>query len=177
MTPRQKTYKHFGGHRTIITVILCLLGLCLSQNVQAQRKKHSKPEDTRIYLDHADSLYYDEYKRHDTQIVRGHVKFRHQGATLYCDSAYFRQQENTFNAFGHVRMLQADTLEVRCDTAFYDGRADAFHEIWNYIANMESNYTNAYKQYEEIKKAIRKSELPPAQYEQLIQKIADILGI
>ena len=125
MTPRQKTYKHFGGHRTIITVILCLLGLCLSQNVQAQRKKHSKPEDTRIYLDHADSLYYDEYKRHDTQIVRGHVKFRHQGATLYCDSAYFRQQENTFNAFGHVRMLQADTLEVRCDTAFYDGRADA----------------------------------------------------
>ena len=44
---------------------------------------------------------------------------------LYCDSAYFKQQENTFQAFGHVRLLQGDTLEVRCDTAFYDGRADA----------------------------------------------------
>lgn len=125
MTPNQRLYNPICGHRTIFAVILCLLGLCLATTAHAQRKKSTRPEDTRIYLDHADSLYYDEYRRHDTQIVRGHVKFRHQGATLYCDSAYFRQQENTFNAFGHVRMLQGDTLEVRCDTAFYDGRADA----------------------------------------------------
>ena len=106
-------------------MILCLFGLCLCPTVSAQRSHRSRPADQRIYLDHADSLYFDEYRRHDTQIVRGHVKFRHQGATLLCDSAYFRQQENTFHAFGHVRMLQGDTLEVRCDTAFYDGRADA----------------------------------------------------
>ena len=109
----------------MICMVLCLFGLCVSQNASAQRKRASRPADNRIYLDHADSLYFDEYRRHDTQVVRGHVKFRHQGATLYCDSAYFKQQENTFQAFGHVRMLQGDTLEVRCDTAFYDGRADA----------------------------------------------------
>ena len=114
-----------GGHRICTILILCLLGLCVAQNADAQRRRGGRAEDQRIYLDHADSLYYDEYRKRDTQIVRGHVKFRHQGAVLYCDSAYFKQQENTFQAFGHVRMLQSDTLEVRCDTAFYDGRADA----------------------------------------------------
>ena len=114
-----------GGHRIYTILILCLLGLCVAQNADAQRRRGGRAEDQRIYLDHADSLYYDEYRKRDTQIVRGHVKFRHQGAILYCDSAYFKQQENTFQAFGHVRMLQSDTLEVRCDTAFYDGRADA----------------------------------------------------
>lgn len=59
---------------------------------------------------------------------------------------------------------------------YYAGRADAFHEIWGIIANMESD-SNPYKQYEEIKRAISKAEIPPAQYEQLIQKVSDILGI
>ena len=59
---------------------------------------------------------------------------------------------------------------------YYAGRADAFHEIWEIIANMEGN-GSPYKQYEEIKRAISKAEIPPAQYEQLIQKVSDILGI
>ena len=110
-------------HRILALMILCLLGLCMVLPAHAQRK--GRIQDERIYLDHADSLYYDEFRKHDTQIVRGNVKFSHRGSTLYCDSAYFKQQENTFQAFGHVRLLQGDTLEVRCDTAFYDGRADA----------------------------------------------------
>lgn len=114
----------YGGHSIMGIMILCLFALCLPQEAQAQRRK-ARANDQRIYLDHADSLYFDEFRKHDTQIVRGHVKFRHQGAVLYCDSAYFKQQENTFHAFGHVRMLQGDTLEIKCDTAFYDGRSDA----------------------------------------------------
>ena len=113
-----------GGHGIIMMLILCLLGLCVATEAQAQKKRGGKVSDERIYLDHADSLYFDEYKKHDTQIVRGNVKFRHKGTVLYCDSAYFKQQENTFHAFGHVRMLQGDTLEIKCDTAFYDGRDD-----------------------------------------------------
>ncbi len=116
-------YRHSHRHG-ISVMVLCLFAIFIVLPVQAQRK-NARSQDQRIYLDHADSLYYDESKRYDTQIVRGHVKFRHQGATLFCDSAYFRQQENTFNAYGHVRMLQGDTLEIVCDTAYYDGRSDA----------------------------------------------------
>ena len=119
------THNPYGGHSIFFTMMLCLFCLCVAMPAEAQKKKGGRKGDERIFLDHADSLYYDEYRRHDTQIVRGHVKFRHQGATLWCDSAYFRQQENTFHAYGHVRMVQGDTLEIKCDTAFYDGRADA----------------------------------------------------
>ena len=120
-----RTTANINSRHGIIVVILCLLGLFAALPADAQRRRASRPRDSRIYLDHADSLYYDEYRRHDTQVVRGHVRFRHQGTILYCDSAYFRPQENTFNACGHVRMLQGDTLEILCDTAFYDGRDDA----------------------------------------------------
>lgn len=58
----------------------------------------------------------------------------------------------------------------------YAGYVNAYREIWNIVANMESN-SNPYKQYEEIKRAISKADIPPAQYEQLIQKVSDILGI
>lgn len=57
---------------------------------------------------------------------------------------------------------------------YYAGRSDQCREIWDIIANAESD---VYKQYEEIKRAISKAEIPPAQYEQLIQKVSDILGI
>lgn len=49
-------------------------------------------------------------------------------------------------------------------------------KILEVLENMESN-SNPYKQYEEIKRAISKADIPPAQYEQLIQKVSDILGI
>lgn len=49
-------------------------------------------------------------------------------------------------------------------------------KILEVLENMESN-SKPYKQYEEIKRAISKAEIPPAQYEQLIQKVSDILGI
>lgn len=67
-------------------------------------------------------------------------------------------------------------IEREFPCKYYTGRADAFHEIWEIISNMESD-GNPYKQYEEIKRAISKAEIPPAQYEQLIQKVSDILGI
>ena len=119
-------------HGTLLTLVLCLLALCMVQNVSAQRR-NTRPTDNRIYLDHADSLYYDRARLGDKQVVRGNVKFRHKGATLLCDSAYFKQQENKFEAYGHVRMLQGDTLEIRCDTAIYEGNAEMVHAKNNVV--------------------------------------------
>lgn len=124
--------RHDRRHRTFLTLVLCLLALCVVQTVSAQ-KRNVRPVDNRIYLDHADSLYYDRFRLGDKQVVRGHVKFRHKGATLFCDSAYFKQQENKFEAYGHVRMLQGDTLEIRCDTAMYDGNAEMVHAKNNVV--------------------------------------------
>lgn len=56
------------------------------------------------------------------------------------------------------------------------GAKHMIDKILEVLENMESN-SNPYKQYEEIKRAISKADIPPAQYEQLIQKVSDILGI
>ena len=87
----------------------------------AKRPKRAKPVDNRIYLVNANVLHYDQFKNREAQILNGKVQFRHKGATLYCDSAYFYEASNSFEAFGHVKMYQGDTLSLFSDYAFYDG--------------------------------------------------------
>ena len=40
---------------------------------------------------------------------------------MYCDSAYYFDQRNSFEAFGNVRMEQGDTLFLYGDHLYYDG--------------------------------------------------------
>ena len=87
-------------------------------------RRSSKPRrqsDSRIHLLHADELFFDKAKNPDAQILRGHVRFRHDGVILTCDSACYYEDNNSFDAFGHVRMNQADTLTLTSRVLFYDG--------------------------------------------------------
>ncbi|MCR4852919.1 MAG: hypothetical protein K5893_04960 [Prevotella sp.] len=105
-------------------VVLCLFGLCLAQSRQGPRKRMPrKKTDERVYLVHADNLSFDRYggTKPNAQILRGKVSFRHKGATLTCDSAYFFEETNSFEAFGHVNMKQGDTLRLVSDYALYEG--------------------------------------------------------
>jgi len=57
----------------------------------------------------------------EAEILTGNVTFFHQGALMYCDSAYMYQKTNTFEAFSNVRMEQGDTIFVYGDYLHYDG--------------------------------------------------------
>ena len=109
--------------RRFLLVVFGLVGLVVVFAMQPARKRQPrrKAVDQRVYLVHADVLHYDEYRNRDAQILNGHVHFTHAGARLYCDSAYFYEQTNSFEAFGHVKMYQGDTLSLFSDYAFYDG--------------------------------------------------------
>ena len=48
----------------------------------------------RVYLEHSDVLAFDEQRLPDAQILRGDVRFRHEDALMYCDSAYFYEKTN-----------------------------------------------------------------------------------
>ena len=124
MTTRNKA--NIKWHRTIMLMVLCLFGLSVVFSAKPKRQRAgSKQEDPRIYLEHADELEYDVYgMRPDVQIARGKVKFRHKGGILTCDSAYFNEQSNSFEAFGHVFMKQGDTLTLKSEWAWYDGNDD-----------------------------------------------------
>ena len=76
-------------------MVIALLLAVASAGAQKGKKSQkgqphkAKVEDTRIYLVHADVLHFDQYQNPDATILNGKVHFTHQGARLYCDSAYF----------------------------------------------------------------------------------------
>ena len=117
--------KHTDGHRIIFALVLCLFGLSLAWAVSAPPSRHAKKakRDSRVYLVHSDELRYDEWGAvPGAQIVKGKVHFTNDGAQLWCDSAYFFQDQNTVEAFGHVRFKQGDTLSLTCEYGQYDGQ-------------------------------------------------------
>ena len=78
-------------------------------------------DEKRVYLVHADELTFDRWRNNGAQVLKGSVQFEHDGAKLYCDSANFFESSNSFEAWGHVRMVQGDTLSLTSDRGFYDG--------------------------------------------------------
>ena len=107
---RIKDKKNMMG-RACAMAMLCLLILSAMP---------SNDPDDRIYLIHSDILYknYDDPR---AEVLVGHVKLSHKGCIMFCDSAKFYRDDNSFDAFGHVRMLQGDTLSLTSDTLFYEG--------------------------------------------------------
>ena len=114
-----------------------MVGMASGFAQKKQQKKRpvrkAKTEDSRVYLVHADLLHFDERENPDATILNGQVHFTHQGARLYCDSAYFYEASNSFEAFGHVRMYQGDTLSLLSDYAFYDGNEQLAQARYNVI--------------------------------------------
>ena len=100
---------------------LCCLFLCLlfPSGIKAEDKEEA---ESKVILLHTDHLRYDEYRHPGAQILTGNVQFRHEDVLMYCDSACFYQATNSFNAYGHVKMLQGDTLDLVGDMLFYNGQ-------------------------------------------------------
>lgn len=64
--------------------------------------------------------------------------FRHDNALLFCDSAYFYEQANSFDAFSNVRIVQADTLTVYGDFLNYNGNTK-LARIWDNVKMVNRN--------------------------------------
>lgn len=107
-----------------------------------------------IELRQADSLL--KRSNSEAQILKNNVILYHEGALMYCDSAYWFQGNNNFEAFSNVRMEQGDTLFVYGDYLHYDGnlklaklrynvrmedsRATLFTDSLDYDRNMNLGY-------------------------------------
>lgn len=110
-----------------------------SVNAKADAVANSVPEDKNkqksgeeIKLIHSDVLY----KNHEdvrADVLVGHVKLYHDGMFLDCDSARFYKDDNTFNAYGHVKMVQGDTLTLTSDTLLYNGPMMQAHAMGNAV--------------------------------------------
>lgn len=51
----------------------------------------------------------------------GNVKIRHQDMLLFCDYALRNKTTNRIDAYGHILLVQGDSVVVRGDTLLYEG--------------------------------------------------------
>lgn len=86
-------------------------------NIPARKRRPGK----KMILENADVLFGDGFLHPDYQLLTGNVRFRHEGARLFCDSAHYFQKSNSLYAFGNVHMEQGDTLFLYGAWLFYDG--------------------------------------------------------
>lgn len=123
MFDTEKRRNILGGHRILLFGILCLFGICAAQVRPTNGKQKKKPQKTKVYLLHSDILRFNKEQNPDAQILVGNVRFRHDSAYMDCDSAYFYEARNSFEAFGNIKMQQGDTLFIYGDWLYYDGNS------------------------------------------------------
>ena len=99
------------------SILLIALVSVFIQAVQPQQGGKKK----RIEIENADFYTFDAAINANAQRLLGNVRFRHNQALMFCDSAYSYPDSNRFDAFGNVHIIQGDTLHLYGDKMFYDG--------------------------------------------------------
>ncbi|MDR2914144.1 MAG: hypothetical protein LBV74_04840 [Tannerella sp.] len=108
--------------RTFILIAL-LSGICFSM-ARAQEHPPDTVQKSKIRLEHTDKQSFNKNINDQRQVLNGNVVFRHGGSYMYCDSAYYYEQDLSLEAFGRVRLEQGDTLFVYGDYLFYDSNIE-----------------------------------------------------
>lgn len=110
-----------------VKIVLSTLLMLFSMALWAQQDSTYAVRDTvngepdYVYLLNSDVIKFDQYLHPDAQILIGNVIFRHDSMYMYCDSAVFFQEANSFRAYHNVKAEQGDTLFMYGDSLYYDG--------------------------------------------------------
>ena len=139
-------------HKGLVLGLLCFFIVCpflwsISSVALGVSERNEGDENERVYLVHTDVLY---KTRNDVkaEILVGNVQLAHKGAVLYCDSARFYREDNSFDAFGRVKMEQGDTLKLFGDSLYYKGNEMVAHAIGNVkLYHKESRLETTYLDY------------------------------
>lgn len=97
---------------TLLIIILMVFGI---QRVGAQKNVHE------IEILNADIIKTDKSLAPGAQKLLGNVRFKHEDAFMFCDSAYFYSKTYSMDAFSNVRIEQGDTLFLYGDKLHYEG--------------------------------------------------------
>lgn len=94
------------------------------------------PETRNVILEQCDVLSFDKTTGAQYQVLKGNVRFRHESALMFCDSAYFYDTNNSFDAFGHVKVIDKNST-MTSDKMFYDGNTTLMKIRNNVVVNNE----------------------------------------
>ena len=93
-------------------------------------------ERTLIHIEHANQLH----KTVGLDAVRllGNVHIRHDSTHFYCDSAYYYEKKNSFDAFQNVHICVNDSIDMYSRTMKYDGDS-RFAEFFDDVRMMDDS--------------------------------------
>ncbi len=81
----------------------------------------SAQENKKIQIIDADEARFDKFSGINARRLIGNVKFKHEEAFMYCDSAWYISSSNTMKAYGNVRIIQGDSVNIYGKFLSYDG--------------------------------------------------------
>jgi lipopolysaccharide export system protein LptA len=118
--------------------------LLTTQSVAAQEQDTVQRKKTRVHIEHYDKATYSK-SQGDMQRLIGHVKIRHDSAYFFCDSAYFYEKNNSFDAYQNVHIIVNDSVEIFSDLLNYNGDT-RFAEFFDNVKLMDDS-TTLYTEY------------------------------
>jgi len=96
--------------------LIFLLVILLPQVSKAQKK-------SKIQIKNSNSLVVERDINPDISKFIGDVQVVHGNIKMYCDSAYRNNKKNELEAFGHVHIINADTVHTFADYLRYEGNS------------------------------------------------------
>ena len=123
---------------------LLILPLFLLLALFASAQSTPKTKRTIVHIENYDRMTYSK-SMGDMQRLIGHVKIRHDSAYFFCDSAYFYEKTNSFDAYQNVHIIVNDSVEIFSDLLNYDGNA-RFAEFFDNV-RLRDDSTTLYTEY------------------------------
>lgn len=93
---------------------LLLIGLLLFSSFSVTAQK-------RVKLEKADVLRSGKRGEDRFQRLLGNVKFKQNKTTIYSDSAHFFKKDNRIEAYGHIHIIEGDSVDITGGRLEYDG--------------------------------------------------------
>lgn len=93
-----------------IFFIIVLLVLAINSNAQTQ-----------VEILNAEYLDYHQANYGKVKRLIGNVEIKQDDITMFCDSAYVYEVDNSFTAFDNVKIYQGDSVSMFGDSLFYEG--------------------------------------------------------
>ena len=106
------------GYSLLISLLLIVAFHVVSGSLPQPDHRKKK-----IEMLNADLYTYDRKIVANADRMIGNVELSHNNVLLYCDSAYSYKDSNMVDAFGHVHIIQGDTLNLYGDRIKYEGNS------------------------------------------------------
>jgi lipopolysaccharide export system protein LptA len=117
-TNHQKYFKKLS--LPFLVRLLLSLSLLINASTAFTQTKTKK----KINIEEAEYLENNESIVANAQRLIGNVKLSHKQMVIFCDSAYAYSNSNSVDAFGHVHIINNDTLDMWAEYIHFDGDLD-----------------------------------------------------